>query len=70
MMTEHDHDNNKNEGYSPDILLEVFNALESIGFRFLDYHEDWYCVYLCESSEINYVILSQKSFVFFKYIII
>jgi hypothetical protein len=40
MMTEHDHDNNKNEGYSPDILLEVFNALESIGFRFLDYHKD------------------------------
>ena len=44
-MTEHDHDNNKNEDYSPVIsdisssisdkdLFEVLNALESIGFRF------------------------------------
>jgi hypothetical protein len=45
MMTEHDHDNNKNEDYSPVISdisnsisdidpFEVLNALESIGFRF------------------------------------
>jgi hypothetical protein len=51
MMTEHDHNNNNNEDHSSVIsdvsssisdkdLLEISKALESIGFRFLDYHEN------------------------------
>ena len=49
MVTEHN--DNNNEGYSPVIsdiasgksdkdLLEVLKALESVGFSFIDYHEN------------------------------
>ena len=45
-----EHNNNNNEDHSPVIpgtsgstsdldLLDVFKALESVGFRFIDYHE-------------------------------
>ena len=46
-----EHNDNNNEGYSPMIsdiasgksdkgLLEVLKALESVGFSFIDYHEN------------------------------
>jgi hypothetical protein len=49
-MTEENNNNNNNEDHSPVIsdssgstsdldLLDVFKVLESVGFRFIDYHE-------------------------------
>ena len=57
--------NNNNEDVD---VLRVFKTLESVGFRFIDYHETD-IVYLCESGDISYIIPSQESFALFKYII-
>ena len=77
-MTEENNNNNEDDspvipdssGSTSDVdVLEVFKALESVGFRFIDYHETD-IVYLCESGDISYLIPSQESFALFRYIIL